>query len=332
MLKHVPLGKSKILISCLGLGCMGMSDFYGASDKTQNMQTLERALALGVNFFDTADMYGTGANEELLGEFMNNRRQDIVLATKFGIVRDKENPMARGISGKPHYVKAACEASLKRLNTDYVDLYYAHRIDPTTPIEDTVGAMAELVQQGKVRTIGLSEVSVKNLRRAHAVHPISAVQTEYSVFTRDAEAAGVTQACAELGITFVAYSPLGRGILTGSLTSLDSIAADDYRRSNPRYMAENLSHNNEIVARFAQFAQNKGVTSAQLALAWLLAQNTVPIPGTRHIARLEENIAANSADLSDADWKELESLISTMRFAGERYNPVGMASLDTHVN
>ena len=308
---------------------MGMSDFYGPRVEAESVATLERALALGITFFDTADMYGSGTNEELLGRVLGSRRQGVVVATKFGIVRDAQNPAHRGFNSAPEYVPRACEASLKRLNTDYIDLYYLHRPDGRTPIEDTVGAMARLVEAGTVRHLGLSEVSAETLRRAHAVHPIAALQSEYSLWTRDPED-GVLDACRELGIGFVPYSPLGRGFLSGELTSPEDFAADDFRRIQPRFQGENFYKNLELVAAVKRMAAARGVTAAQLALAWVLAQgdDLVPIPGTKRVKYLEQNVAAVDIALSAGDLAALDSAFPRAAVAGERYQTTSMAALN----
>ena len=275
------LGNSTLTVSALGLGCMGMSDFYGVGDEQESIATIHRALDLGLNFLDTADIYGPRTNEELVGRAIRGRRPEVVLATKFGIVRGAD-PAARSVNGRPEYVRSSCEASLKRLGVDSIDLYYQHRVDPKVPIEDTVGAMAELVHEGKVRAIGLSEAAPDTIRRAHAVHPIAALQSEYSLWTREPEDA-VLPVCRALGIAFVAYSPLGRGFLTGEITKLDDLADDDYRRTSPRFQGDNFQKNLDLVTRVRQIAVAKGCTASQLALAWLLSQgpNLVPIPGTK---------------------------------------------------
>jgi aryl-alcohol dehydrogenase-like predicted oxidoreductase len=293
------LGREGLTVSALGLGCMGMSEFYGASDERESLATIDRAIEVGMNFLDTADMYGIGQNEELIGRAIRGRRDAVVLATKFGNVRDRDDPSKRGISGRPEYVRSACDASLRRLGVDIIDLYYQHRVDPDTPIEETVGAMGELVTAGKVRYLGLSEAASRTIRRAHAVHPISALQSEYSLWTRDPED-GVLETCRELGIGFVAYSPLGRGFLTGRIRRFEDLADDDFRRQNPRFQGENFQRNLDLVSRIEDVAREKGCTPAQLALAWLLAQGTdiVPIPGTRSRQRLEENAGALAVTLT----------------------------------
>ena len=323
------LGSQGLTASQLGLGCMGMSEFYGATNDEASIQTLHRALELGINFWDTADAYGPHRNEELIGRAMRGIRKEVVLATKFGIVRDPANPQARGLSGKPEYVQSACEASLKRLKTDVIDLYYLHRLDPNTPIEETVGAMASLVQQGKVRGIGLSEVSSATLKRAHAVHPISALQSEYSLWTRDPET-DILSTCKELGIGFVAYSPLGRGFLTGQFKKFEDLEADDYRRFSPRFQGENFSKNLLLVDRIKEIAKQKGCTSSQLALAWVIAQgdNIFPIPGTKKIKYLEENAGAIDIQLTSEELAEIDSFFPKDAASGQRYPEQMMKSID----
>jgi len=321
-MKQRQLGKNGPLVSALGLGCMGMSDFYTTGqDEKASLATLERALELGVTLLDTADMYGPHTNEELLGRFLKGRRENVFLATKFGIVRDASNPQARGTNGHPDYVRQSVEGSLKRLGTDVIDLYYQHRPDPAVPVEETIGALADLVREGKIRYIGLSEVSVSILERAHSVHPITALQTEYSLWSRDVEA-DILPACERLGIGFVPYSPLGRGFLTGQIRSIDDLDADDYRRDSPRFQGENFAKNLQLAERIAELAQEKGIKPSQLALAWVLSRgdNMVPIPGTKHRHYLEENIAALDVSLSEAEIAAIEAVFPFRVAAGDRYN------------
>ncbi|MCL8380938.1 MULTISPECIES: aldo/keto reductase [Xanthobacter] len=325
---HRSLGRSGLSVSAIGLGCMGMSEFYGPSDDEQSLATLAAALDLGINFFDTADMYGVGHNERLLGRFLKGRRDRIILATKFGNVRGP-NGERLGVSGTPDYVRSACDASLERLGIDTIDLYYQHRVDPKTPIEETVGAMKGLVEAGKVRFLGLSECSVATLRKAHAVHPISAVQIEYSLWSRDPEE-DMLAACRELGVAFVAYSPLGRSFLTGAVTSPDTLAADDFRRANPRFSGDALKANLTLVEALKDFAAGKGATSAQIALAWILNKqdNVIPIPGTRRQKYLEENVAATRIRLSPEEVATLDALFAPEAVAGTRYPEAAMAMLN----
>ncbi|MFG1246144.1 aldo/keto reductase [Xanthobacter flavus] len=325
---HRSLGRSGLSASAIGLGCMGMSEFYGPSDDEQSLATLAAALDLGINFFDTADMYGVGHNERLLGRFLKGRRDRIILATKFGNVRGP-NGERLGVSGTPDYVRSACDASLERLGIDTIDLYYQHRVDPKTPIEETVGAMKGLVEAGKVRFLGLSECSVATLRKAHAVHPITAVQIEYSLWSRDPEEE-MLAACRELGVAFVAYSPLGRSFLTGAVTSPDTLAADDFRRANPRFSGDALKANLTLVEALKDFAGAKGATSAQIALAWILNKqdNVIPIPGTRRQKYLEENVAATRIRLSPEEVATLDALFAPEAVAGTRYPEAAMAMLN----
>jgi len=306
-------------VSAIGLGCMGMSEFYGARDEQQALDTIHRALDLGVTFLDTADMYGPFTNEKLVARAIAGRRHEVQLATKFGNVRG-ENGEYLGIRGDADYVRQACEASLQRLGVDHIDLYYQHRVDKGTDIEETVGAMAELVETGKVRHLGLSEASPETIRRAHAVHPITALQTEYSLWTRDPED-GILPTIRELGIGFVAYSPLGRGFLSGRITSLEDLDADDFRRRNPRFQGENFDRNLELVDRVREIAGEKGATPSQLALAWVLRQgdDIVPIPGTKRVAYLEENAGAASVELSDDELARIEEAFPKGATSGERY-------------
>jgi aryl-alcohol dehydrogenase-like predicted oxidoreductase len=321
------LGRNGPQVSAIGLGCMGFSEFYksSATDDADAIGVIQRALERGLTFLDTADVYGPHTNEVLVGKAIAGRRDQVFLATKFGIQRDPANPKARGISGKPDYVRASCEGSLKRLGVERIDLYYQHRIDRSTPIEETVGALAELVKAGKVAHIGLSEPSPETLRKAHRIHPITAVQSEYSLWSRDPED-GVLQACRELGIGFVAYSPLGRGFLTGRFRSIDDLDANDYRRHSPRFQGENFAKNLLLVEKVTQIAQEKHCTPAQLALAWLLAQDAhiVPIPGTTHAARLEENIGATEISLTAPDLMRIASVAPHGIAAGTRYDETGM--------
>ncbi len=322
------LGRGGPRVSALGLGCMSMSEFYGKCDEAESIATLERAFDLGVDFLDTADMYGVGLNEELVGRAIRGRRDRVVIATKFGIVRSADGARL-GISGKADYVRSACEASLRRLGVEAIDLYYQHRVDPRTPIEETVGAMATLVKEGKVRHLGLSEAAAATIRRAHAVHPIAAVQTEYSLWSRDPEDE-ILPTCRELGIGFVPYSPLGRGFLTGQIKRFEDLAADDFRRMNPRFQGENFEKNLALVRRVETLAASKNCLPSQLALAWVLAQgdDLVPIPGTTRRKHLEENVAALDVTLSRADLASIDELAPKGAAAGERYTPEGMRAVN----
>jgi len=322
------LGRNGLEVSTLGLGCMGMSDFYSGRDDEASIKTIHRALELGVTLLDTADMYGVGKNEELVGQAIKNRRDQVVIATKFGNVRGSNGEFL-GINGKPEYVKQACEASLRRLGVDYIDLYYQHRVDPKTPIEETVGAMAELVKEGKVRYLGLSEAAPQTIQRANDVHPITAVQTEYSLWSRDVEDE-ILPVCRELGIGFVPYSPLGRGFLTGQIQKFEDLAEDDYRRHSPRFQGENFQRNLDLVFKIKEIATEKGCKPSQLALAWLLAQgeDIVPIPGTKRISYLEENIGALSITISDTELARINEVAPKGAAAGERYPEAGMKGVN----
>jgi aryl-alcohol dehydrogenase-like predicted oxidoreductase len=321
-----PLGRSGVSVSAIGLGCMGMSDFYGAADEATSIETMHRAIDLGVDFFDTADIYGPFTNEALVGRAIRDRRGRVVLATKFGNVRAADGKFL-GINGRPDYVRQACDASLARLGVTEIDLYYQHRVDPETPIEETVGAMAGLVQAGKVRYLGMSEAAPETVRRAHAVHPIAALQTEYSLWSRDPEGE-LLDTCRELGMAFVAYSPLGRGFLTGRYRSIDDLATDDWRRNNPRFQGENFQKNLNLVGRVEQLAREKGSTPAQLALAWLLSrgEDIIPIPGSTRIERVRENAGATNVKLSADDIRSLDALAPTV--AGQRYAEGGMRAVN----
>lgn len=321
------LGSSGLEVSAMGLGCMGMSEFYGAGDEAESIATIHRALDLGVNFLDTADMYGVGRNEELVGKAIRDRRDQVILATKFGNQRGADGSFL-GVNGKPDYVRAACDASLKRLGVDVIDLYYQHRVDLNVPIEETVGAMAELVQAGKVRYLGLSEASPNNIRRANAVHPIAALQTEYSLWSREVEEE-ILPVCKESNIAFIAYSPLGRGFLTGQIKTVDDLAPDDFRRYSPRFQGDNFQQNLDLVEKIREIAAEKQCTPAQLALAWVMAQwdGIIPIPGTKRVKYLEENVGALSVSLTPDDLARIDAAAPLGAAAGLRYPEASMRNI-----
>lgn len=329
-MKTIHLGKSNDAVSVIGLGCMGMSEFYGAGDEQESVATIHRALDLGINFLDTSDMYGIGENERLVGRALRGRRERAFLCTKFGVLRDGQTKAFNGVNGRPEYVRSACEGSLQRLGVDAVDLYYQHRVDPQVPIEETLGAMAALVREGKVRHLGLSEANAATLRRAAKVHPISALQSEYSLFSRDVEGS-ILDACRDLGITFVAYSPLGRGFLSGRIKSVDDLDKSDYRRMAPRFLGENFPKNLDLVRKIQELAAQKGCTASQLALAWVLAQgnNIVGLMGTKRRKYLEENAAAAEIKLSRTELEQIEKIMPRGVAAGPRYPEIAMRFVES---
>ena len=328
-MKIKSLGTQGLTASEMGLGCMGMSDFYGSHNDDESIKTIHKAFDLGVTFFDTADMYGPFTNEILVGKAIKPFRDNITLATKFGILRDPDDPQKRGVNGKPEYVKSACEASLKRLDVEVIDLYYLHRKDPATPIEETIGAMGELVKEGKVKAIGVSELNAETLRKANATFPVTALQSEYSLWSREPEAE-ILPLCKELGIAFVAYSPLGRGFLTGQIKSFEDLEEDDYRRYSPRFMGDNFKKNLDLVKKIEDIAKEKNCTSSQLALAWVMAQEDFifPIPGTKRVKYLEENVKATEVKLSEKDLQDIEEVFPENAAAGMRYTEGGMKTVD----
>ncbi|VVS94614.1 aldo/keto reductase [Desulfoluna spongiiphila] len=331
MMTQVALGRTPIRVSRMGLGCMGMSEFYGPSDDTNSLTVLERAFELGVNFYDTADMYGHGHNEKLIGRFLKGKRDRIVLATKFGIVRKEKGTYERTIDNSPAYLRKACEDSLARLGVDHIDLYYAHRLNPEQDLDAMMGELSRLVEEGKIRAVGLSEVSVEQLRRAHAIHPVAAVQSEYSLWTRDIEENGLLATCRELGVGFVPYSPLGRGFLTGTITNTKEMDSGDFRRMSPRFEGENLDRNLALVASVRELAREKQCTPAQIALAWVMArgEDIVPIPGTRRTRYLEDNAGALEIILEASDLSFLDVIFTSDAVAGERYPQEGMKGLSS---